>query len=921
VRLLLSCAAILLGVSSLRVAPDSVAQSNFPLIDAVNRYQSVWGVDVSYASNTLLDRYTHWNEPTGHDAESDLEFLLRGTGVTYFRQSSGTFFLQPKHSQIATIIGTVHSEQTGAPLRGAHIALLETSGGSTSDINGQFILSSQPAPSAKIRISHVGYLPQDHLVVLIADSTQSLNVLLKEWVIEQRPIQVTATPISDEFNLHIIDRPYQMDVRGPEELRQITGLGTPDVVRNLTDIAGLYIDVSTSDIHIQGSGLGEHQFKLDGSIIYEPIHLGLFGIFNPLAIQSVTVRKAGFDAEHGSYLAGIISAEHSLSVDKAIELQVDPISFNARLATSMDIDRSTLSVIGAFRTSIWNHWWSNLRSGSVNQLLREWNRPDEFLMRASIYPLKRVFEQGYYSLVDRLQTAAPPSIPDIGFDDIHAATELELQGGHKIGASVYTGNSNFEGRLRSALPENEIRTVPPDRHSWKNRSVRLYAQRSIADDFSWRISFRSGEYSFAHNYGGLDRQNSVHAAFNVYRYVSVETSDENGLSNYDLDLSARQQYRWGQLQAGLNLSWIEHHFRIQHVFPRVLNHERNSHISSGYLQQLWNPAPWVELTSGLRITWLRVQSKWYLEPRIALLLKSPYRGGYGVSLQLSTGVYHQFLNQFEIATISPSSIVPSTRFWLPIDETLKAPLSNHYSIDLSAQLWTDWQLGVEYYFKDQRDLYRIDYPNLWSIEVDSTEMTQINEFVTQIDGLVYGGSIELRRKTSIMDFALRFERSESKREYSFRKEEPTLIPVPWNVPQQLQIKAVYTPVDAFEGMIRWHGAWGRKWAYKRAYYDLLGSDIDHAERFEEYSFEDPIADGHHLAPFSQIDIGVAVNIPSSLTKTFKIRVDLLNVLERKNPAHRYLVERPEFGSDQRILTDESSYLIGRSFTLSVLAQW
>lgn len=919
-RIVLCCAAIL-GISAFWNTPQSVAQSNYPLIDAVNNYQSIWGVDVSYASNTLFDRYTQWNEPIGDDPESDLVYLLQGTGVTYFLQSSGTFFLQPKQSQVATITGTVHSDQSGSPLRGAHIVLVETSDGSTTDINGQFILSSKPAPSALIRISHVGYLTQEYSVVLIADSVQSLDVRLKEWIIEQRPIQVTATAIEDEFNLNIQERPYQMDIRGPEDLRQVVGLGTPDVVRNLTDIAGLYIDVSTSDIHIQGSGLGEHQFKLDGSIIYEPIHLGLFGIFNPLAIQSVTVRKAGFDAEYGSYLAGIISAEHSLSVDNAIELHVDPISFNARLASSMDIERSRLSIIGAFRTSIWNNWWSNLRSGSVNQLLQEWNRPDEFLMRASIYPLKRVFEQGYYTLVDRLQTVAAPSIPDIGFNDIHAATKLELPDGHEFGASVYSGNSDFEGRLRSALPESEVRIVPPDRHSWSNRSMRLYVGRSVADEFSWRVSFRTGEYSFAHNYGGLDRQNSVHAAFNVYRYVSVETSDENGLINNDLDLSVQQTYNWGRLQAGLNLSWIEHHFRIQHVFPRVLNHERNSQVSSGYLQQLWTPAPWIELTSGLRVTRLQVQSRWYLEPRIALLLKSPHRNGYGVSLQLSSGVYHQFLNQFEIATISPSSIVPTTRFWLPIDETLNAPLSHHYSIDLTAQLWTDWQLGLEYYYKDQRGLYQIDYPNLWSIEVDSTAMTQINEFVTKTNGLVSGGSIELRRKTSKLDFALRFERSESKREYTFRGEEPQLIPVPWNVPQQLHIKAMYAPVPVFEGMIRWQAAWGRKWAYKQAYYDLLGSDIDHAEQFEEYSFENPTADGHHLAPFSQLDLGIAFNIPGPLTRTFKIRLDMLNVFGRENPAHQYLVEQPEVNSDRRILTDQTSYLIGRSLTLSVLAQW
>ena len=920
-RILICCVTILC-IASFANLSESVAQSSTQsLIVAIKQFQTTWGVDVSYASTTLLDRSTEWTPSTGDTPESDLTNLLDGTGVTYFRHPSGTFFLQPQEIQSSTVVGRIQSQQSGSPLRGAHISIEGTSIGTTSDLQGQFILSAPAISSANIRISHIGYLTQNPTLDLIADSIHTLNVSLSEWIIEQRPVEVTATALLDDFNASILERPYQMDIRESQQLRQVIGLGTPDVVRNLSDIAGLYIDVSTSDIHIQGSGLGEHQFKLDGSIVYEPIHLGLFGIFNPLAIETVTVRKAGFHAEHGSYLAGIISAEHSLTSDRALEIQLDPISLNARATSKMDLGSTHLSMIGAFRTSIWNHWWSSLRSESVNDLLREWNRPDQFLMVASIYPLKRVFQQGYNSLVSRLQPISAPTLPTIGFNDIHAAAKLELDGGDEIGTSIYTGNSEFEGRLQTAPLNSESRIVPPDRHSWTNRSIRLYFDQSLTDRLSWRVSWRKGDYFFSHSYGGLDRQNSVHAAFNLYRYNSIETSDENGLSNHDLDVSLRHQHGWGQFQAGVNLSWVQHHFRILHVLPRVLDHERNSQISSGFLQQVFTPVPWAEITTGLRLTWLRISRDWHAEPRVALLLRSLYQDGYGVSLRLSTGVYRQFLNQFEIATISPSSIVPSTRFWLPVDETLSAPLSHHYSIDLSAQLWTHWQFGLEYYHKTQRNLNQIDYPNLWSQEVDSTAMTRIDQFVTPTSGLVYGTSLELRYLTEQLDFALRFERSESTREYTFRGQEPTLLPVPWNVPQQFQVKAMWTPTPAIEAMARWHGAWGRKWAYKRAYYDLLGSDIDYAAEFDDYSFDDPTAKGHHLAPFSQLDLGFAVNVRNSLARNFQIRLDLLNALGRQNPAYQYLVEQAELGSDRTVLTDETSYLIGRSFTLSMQLQW
>ena len=921
-RILICCATVL-TVASFGSVPDLVAQSHHrPLLDAVKHFQSVWSVDLSYASNTLQGRYTGWSDPVATTAENDLEYLLDGTGVTFFRQPGGTFFLQPYETQVSTLVGSVRSEESGTPLRGAHIALVGTQEGTTSDLNGRFVLSTTPQNSAKIRVSHVGFLPKDIDIDLVADSVLTLSVWLSEWVLQERPLEITASPLLDEFSLLISDRPYEMDIRRAEDLRQVIGVGTPDIVRSLSDVAGLYVDLATSDIHMQGSGLGEHQFKLDGSTVFEPIHLGLFGIFNPFAIDKITVRKAGFNAEHGSYLAGIINAEHSLTSDRAIEVQIDPISLNARITNYMDFGGTNLSMMGAFRTSIWDHWWSKLRSESVNDLLREWNRPDEFLMLASIYPLKQAFEQGYNTLAARLQKVPYPSLPDIGFNDIHAATKIELSDGKETGASVYVGNSDFEGRLLSAPVDPTPKSIPPDRHAWTNRSIRLYWQQPLTNNIDWRISWRRGKYLLSHNYGGLDRQNSVHAAFNLYRYNSIETSDENGISNNDLDLSINHRHAQGFLRAGVDFSWMQHHFRIQHVFPRVLDHERKSLISSGYFQQVWGPLPWMELTTGLRLTWLRVQDRWHIEPRTSLLFKSPYRGGYGVSLRIATGIYYQFMNQFEIATISPSTIVPSTRFWLPVDETLPAPISNHFSIDLSAQLWTDWQLGFEYYYKDQRYLYRIDYPMLWSQEVDSTTINKIDQFVSQTNGYVYGTSIELRRNGEKIQLALRFERSESMRKYTFRGNEANMLPVPWNTPQQFQTKAVFRPIPSLEGTIRWHGAWGRKWAFKRAYYDLLGSNIDYAARFEDYSFEDPTAKGHSLAPFSQLDLGIGVIIRDRLDRSFQIRLDVLNALGRRNPAYRYLLEREQLGPDaKKILTDETSYLIGRTLTLSAQLRW
>ena len=911
-------AVVLIGGASV-----TVAQSHLNLLDAVERFQDAWGVDISYAASTLEGLRTEWTGPVATDAESDLEILLQGTRVTFTRQPTGTFVLEPPPEEISILTGIVRAQETGNPLRDAHISLVGTSEGTISDLNGEFSLSTTPRSPARIAISHLGYLSDIREVELLADSTLLIEVWLSDWVIQERDVEIIGTPVPPEPLLAISAYPFEMDTRGPDALRQTAGLGIPDAVLNLDEITGVYVDLSTRDLHIQGGGRGEHQFQLDGSKVYQPIHLGLFGVLSPFAIRQVTVRKAGFDVEYGSYLAGIINAEHSIDATKAIEVQIDPISFNGRIANRIELGPTRVSVMGAFRSSVWNRWWNDFRSESIDQLLRDWNRPDAFLMRASIYPLKHINELWYNTLNDRLQTVPAPLLPDINFNDLHAATKLELTSNTEAGFSWYQGNSMLEGRLQSAATDS-TKKVPPDRHAWENQSMRIYWRQYFTDHFSWHTSWRRGNYALSHDYGGLDRQNSVHAAFDIYQYNVIETSDQNSILNHDLGLSIDYLIPQLHVRAGWDLSWSNHRFSIQHVFPRVLEHERKSRTSSGYVQQTWSPWPWTELTTGFRLTWIKTQDRFHLEPRAAVLFKSPYRGGYGVSLRLATGVYYQFLNQFEIATISPSTIVPSTRFWLPVDETNRAPLAYHYSADLSAQLWTYWQFGFEYYYKDQRRLYRIDYPMLWRRETGASPITAINEFVTNTHGFAFGTAAELIRKGDKFDLELRYEYSGSKREYTFLNDEPVVLPVPWNIPRQFHTKIVVRPIPLLEGTVRWRGAWGRKWGFQQTYYDLLGSDIYYRNRptFDGYSFTNPTAPGHELAPFSQLDVALAAIIQGRAGNSIlQLRLDVLNAFDRTNPAHRYLRQQNEFEDEDRSLTDEMSYLLRRTFTISAQLQW
>ncbi len=921
------------GIASLLLLSTAQAQNAqaqngggmLSLLEATERFQAAWGVDISYAANILDNRFTTWSRPVADTAERDLQVLLVDTGVTYTLNRSGTFLLHAVRPQLrGTITGTV-TDSLGTPLPNAHVVNKEDrSHGTTTDRNGVFVLDALLPGPLTLEASHVGFATSKTTVTVEPSNSTHINFQLSLFILEPGSLEVIASPLeSPELPVMFVPRSLIMDTRSSEELNQPGGLGTKDPIHSLRDVSGVYLDQNTSSIHIQGSGFGEHQILLDDNPVYAPFHLGLVGALSPLAIGNAQILKAGFDTAQGSFLAGVIQTEHALYVSepmRPLDVQIDPLSFNGRFNSRLQVGDASVRLMAGIRSSIWKNWWSSTRSASIDSLLRSWNTPDVFLMQASLFPLKRARPDSYARFVQQLQQVPDPALPDFGFDDVHLAGRITLVRGHELDFSWYRGGNFLRGRYPIAVEvEEDSSLVPNDQHDWLNENTRVAWSHFLNSRTKLIAAWRKGFYDFTHRYGGLDRQNSVTAAFNAIQYDVIPTNDFNQITDHSISASLLLEHAYGEVETGLEQEYSRHRFAILHVLPRELEHARRSVRSAAFMQQIFRPWRWIGLTAGSRFTWLHAQDRLYSEPRIAVQLRSRSSGGYGAALRLATGVYYQFLNQFEIGTISPSTAVPSTRLWLPVDETLPAPMSIHYSADFSAQLWTDWVFRFEYYYKDQKRLYRIDYPKLWRQDEIPGTISSISQFVTLTHGTAFGTSVELNHVRDRLEFGGRYEYGKSRREFAFRNGELRVVPVPWNVPRQIQLHARTQPLRMVEAFATWRGAWGRLWAFRQSYYDLLGTDVRHVATFDDYDFRDPTAPGHELGPHKQLDLGLALNVDLGNSHRLQFRADVLNALDRKNPAYLFVREQTE--DESRQLTTETSYLLGRTLSLSMHLSW
>lgn len=902
----------------------SAQSHSLPLLDALVRFQNAWGVDLAYDAALLDDKTTEWDGPVQSSAQADLRALLSGTGFVFYQLSSGTYSVKPKEATYATLTGVVRNAVDGGPLIRAAVQVAGTTQGASTDAQGRFLLERLEPGEHTIRASYLGYGIDQQTVVVTPGDPVTLTFLL-----EPQPITLGDAEIYADLTLNVGPL-YNPDMIAGEQVTQIRGVGTADVIRNINDVSGVRIDEVSSSIHIQGSERGEHQFLLDGNPIFEPVHQhGLVGAFNPFALVRLTVDKAGFPASKGSYLAGVINAEHALEDEDSLplDLQLDPMSINARLNIDAVAENGTrLTLLTAVRKSIWEGGWSALRSGSIDRLLREWNDPDVFLLRASLYPVRSLRPDYYKEAVARLDRVPPADVPLMDFHDFHFAGRVRFNGNHSLTASFYRSGDKLQGRrLIATIVANQQNISNPDRYDWGNDSGHLAWSFLPAPNVQVATKVRRSRYHLNHSYAGLDRQNAISVPSGLFlgeRLITnlIPTDDGNEITETSIESTVEVEHGIGFLTSGLLLSSSKHRFAIPSTFPQVIDHQRSSSRLAFYAEERIGSREGLSLTVGSRLTYLSSHKKLYAEPRINVRLQSSVGNGSELLLRGAVGVYSQFINQFDISTLSPSTLIPSTRFWMPVDETLNPPKAYHFSLDLGLRLGPYWSFRAESYYKKQPHLFRIDYPTLWLLETGATDgqelarITTQNGFTAAAKGSAYGSAFVLARNSRTLRAGVRYEYNIARREYGFRDGVRTE-PVPWSEPHRLELTFDWK-LHPFLGVtMRWRGGWGRIWAFRQAYYDLLGTDVAQGLTYDGFDFRFPTIPEHQLEPFRQFDMGITYGRPIGPT-TWKFQLDMLNILNRENEADRHLFE--SVIEDQ--VVPQTRYLIGRMLSFSLRMQ-
>ncbi|WP_176521696.1 TonB-dependent receptor [Longimonas halophila] len=862
---------------------------NVPLDEALQRFVEITEADLGYANALVEDRYTYCRI---RDATTEqlLQCILESADVDYVRTSDGSYVLvaafQAPDAE-GRLTGTVVDAETGMPLPDANVLLADASAGRATNEAGRFHFSPILAGEHQVVVTYVGYESEVKRVWVPQDGQERVRIALN-------PAPLTAPPlVINGLERRLPSFRLGTNTTDREALERVEGPGTPDVAHAVRRQPGVALGHPRADLHVQGGDIGEHATLLDGVPIREPVTLGgLVSAFSPDALRRVQVHKAGFGAQHGSYTAGVIAAEHDLARPRTNYAQVsaDPVSINARAEASWSAgDTASGRVMGAVRTSVWDIY----RSPALHHRLATWTRPDPTLTM-----------QWDPASVENTTGLAQRSSADAQFSDIHLAAQQELTPFHQIYASVYRGHTRMQtdvnntgASLDAATPlasANQTRLLATHgRTGWTNTMAQIRHDWSVTDRVASRVRVHTSHHeshSLFEMRDSLIQQTDMPPQPNTPTRVRLDAADhaleENELNEWggkaSVDVSLSPRYR---LNASVAPRYMQSTVHIRNRFLGAFEHHTRAWHLEGHAEGEASLGLGTTLTAGTRLTYLSNRQMVYAEPRVALRYDRSTTPLGDVALRVAGGLYRQYVTQAEISNDGPMAVVPSVRFWLPIGASVAPPRAYHATADALVMPTDAWSFRLETYYKAQPRTLEVDYARLVHAmplsdmqAVATTQTNRQDRMLAAGRARAYGASLRVQRNGTRVDAEVVAEMGRSRRQYPGRFND-RLVPASWEQPVRLDADLGVALGRGMEARVSGQGVWGRSWALRRAYYDYI-ANIEGSDTFEGFDLNRP--GDQQLAPMLRLDLALR-GTWTLRGMGLRMQIGLVNALDRKNP--------------------------------------
>lgn len=875
----------------------SLTLRNVTIENALIELSNISHIDIAYDSEIELNTPIFLDE-RNKPVEEILNTILSFSNLDYVILSTGTYVITSSPStkpEYGSLAGYVKDAETGEPLVNATIFITDASGSTATNRNGYFNISSLISGEYEVRATYIGYESKRSSVVIGPDS-KGLTV------IELQPKSYMMEPLVVSSNTPVFGYNNKKDGASYKTIEDNYIGADRNVVRSLKAFPGLSFSASQQSFNIQGSDSRDHIVKLDGVPIYNSTIAGnTFGIFSPYAIDRVNISKSGFGAEQGSSLSGFVNFNHDLNDRKTSisTLQADPYALNARLEMPFS-SKSDWSAMTSARFNLWDVYEAPELSSTFDQ----WNQLD---------PLLQNFIMGSNNDIAHYNSVVQDS--KVKFYDVHFA--MNRNGDYSnTKVSAYLGNSYIDTRLlserRNVVSQQPNFVFSEDEATQKNSMITI-EQSGILNarsDYWIKGYYTSSRFENDYRMIGDDslsetgtEANTAFEYFSDIRGIDDVSVNKNKISEYSLETGISYNINTNSLlKFGLDPKIITYDFTLSDLFYFPTTTSQTSYIISSFGQLTHNFSNQVKIEVGTRNTYLPNNQSFYFEPRISAEYLSGETGTGYHSFKLSTGIYHQFINRFDLASFGPSALVPSYKFWQANDQTTRVPKAYHSALSWSVSTSETFVLSLEAYYKWKPVNWRLNYHELLRPQVlPGSTLEDQQSYFSRSEGFAYGGALTTKfvfeepKLTINLTHQINISKERTNDRFSDK-----LVHTEWSEPYSLTSFINWNAFKNFNALINLEWIPIRYWAYNKAYYDYLG--IHGESNFGNYDLSSP--ETAALPDYIRLDLGFNYSVKVSSGIQLETKIDLVNLLDRANTMFYTL--RPRLQSLDNVTYDRNS---------------
>ena len=207
-----------------------------------------------------------------------------------------------------TISGKIIDGQTLNPLPFANIAFPNSSEGTSSDLEGDFVLRYKSENKFLI-ISYVGYKSLTVDLETLNNANQNIFRLF--------PINIFLQEVTVYSNINSANRLSEIGSLSMQSDRiSEISTGMPDILRSVQSLPGIAVNNEfKANYNVRGGNQDENLILVNNATVYEPFHIkeasnASVGVFNVNLIQKVDLITGGFSARYGDKMSSVLNIQY-----------------------------------------------------------------------------------------------------------------------------------------------------------------------------------------------------------------------------------------------------------------------------------------------------------------------------------------------------------------------------------------------------------------------------------------------------------------------------------------------------------------------------------------------------------------------------------------------------------------------------------